>query len=231
MGEMITDVGIDLDGVLYPFSKSFNAYCCERMGRLFLPEPTHWNFYEDWDLDEVTFYQWIDEAAQSHQVFSTEDPYEGVLEAWAMLMSIGVHIHIITSRPRAAWEQTAEWLARHKLTADSLHFNKSKGFLTKIAKGKSALIDDHIVYYREAKNNGIFPVLMDRSWNQSTDEFTRVSSLLEFVYLIKGYNIVMKTEKKNESLYKHFDPTSAPFVRKTKPNKLSNQTYYTGYEK
>lgn len=219
MGEMITDVGIDLDGVLYPFAKAFNNYCCERMGRLFLPEPTHWNFYEDWDLDEETFYKWLDEAAESHQVFATEEPYQGVAEAWDALRQMDVRIHIITSRPQASWEQTAGWLTQHGLKADSLHFNKTKGFLTKISNGKSALIDDHIAYYREAKANGIFPVLMNRSWNQSEEDFTRVNNLLEFAYFIRGYNLVKKAEIKKE--YKSME---SQFPEKTKKSPHYNET-------
>ena len=146
MGNVITDVGIDLDGVIYPFMDSFRKYCAERMGKLFLPDPTHWLFYEDWDLDKETFDQWLNDAARTHDVFATEAPYEGVVEAWETMKSMGLNIHILTARPQSAWEQTAGWLTEHGLEVDSLHFNPTKSFLSVLSKGKSALLDDHVAY-------------------------------------------------------------------------------------
>lgn len=203
MGQVITDVGIDLDGVIYPFANAFKQYCCERMGRLFLPDPTHWNFYEDWDLDEKTFNQWLNDAANTHSVFATEEPYEGVVEAWKELREMGMKIHVITARPQSSWEQTAGWLTNHGLIADSLHFNTTKAFLSRIAKGKAILVDDHVAYYDEAECNNILPVLMDRPWNQDKKDAIRVSNLLNFVSLVRGYNLVAKTEKPQPKRYQY----------------------------
>ena len=188
MGEVITDVGIDLDGVLYPFSNAFRLYCEERLGVLNLPEPTHWNFYEDWGLDEETFTAWLTDAARTSQVFSTHLPYHGVTEAWKDLRSMGVRIHVLTARPQAAWEQTASWLTQYNLRVDTLHFGPSKAFLANLAKGKSILLDDHIFYYEEAEQAGIIPCLMNREWNESKKDANRVNNLAEFVSFIKGYN-------------------------------------------
>lgn len=188
MGEMITDVGIDLDGVLYPFSNAFRNYCEVERGLVNLPDPTHWNFYEDWGLDEETFNAWLLDAAKNHRIFATHLPYSGVLEAWADLRDTGVKIHVLTARPQSAWAQTAEWLNDCKLHVDTLHFGPSKAFLANLATKKSILLDDHIYYYEEAEKSGIVPCLMSRPWNSTKEDANRVSSLAEFVSFLRGYN-------------------------------------------
>lgn len=195
MGQVITDVGIDLDGVIYPFADAFREYCLERMDVNDLPEPQHWNFYEDWGLDSETFYAWLREAAETHEVFATHDPYEGVINAWHDLRDMNVKIHVLTARPQSAWAQTAEWLSKHKLHVDTLHFGPTKGLLASIATGKSILIDDHVAYYEESERNGIIPVLMDRAWNAHKENANRVSSMTEFVSFIRGYNTKISTVK------------------------------------
>lgn len=188
MGEVITDVGIDLDGVIYPFADAFKDYCAERMGKLFLPDPTHWNFYEDWDLDLETFNAWLTEAARTHEVFATKEPFDGVLEAWKDLRDMNVKIHVLTARPQSAWAQTAEWLTTHGLHVDTLHFGPTKAFLATLATGKTIMVDDHVAYYEEAERAGIIPCLMTRAWNSHKQNANRVNNLPEFVSFIRGFN-------------------------------------------
>lgn len=213
MGHVITDIGMDLDGVVYPFVNAFQRYCAERQGKLFLPEPTSWHFYEDWDMDESTFHQWVNDAATECEVFASEKPYEGVVEAWSQLREMGIKIHVLTARPQVAWEQTSRWLTENGLLADSLHFNPTKGFLTKIAKGQALLIDDHVQYYNEAEKNGIIPVLLNRAWNEHKEDATRVNNLLELVSLINGYNLVKRTDARKvakEALVKYKEAKPYP---------------------
>jgi len=220
MGEMITDIGMDMDGVVYPFVPAFQRYCAQRQGKLFLPDPTNWHFYEDWDMDESTFHQWLIDAANEEQVFASEDPYEGVVDAWNTLLSMGIRIHVVTARPQAAWEQTANWLTKHGLVANSLHFNSTKGFLTSFAKQKALVIDDHVQYYDEAERSGMVPVLLNRPWNQHKEDANRVNNLAELVSLIRGYNLVKKkdakklvTKEKAVKPYTDTDPY-APYKKK-----------------
>lgn len=193
---MITDVGVDLDGVIYPFANAFKKYCLQRMVVDDLPDPTHWNFYEDWGMDHETFQSWLHDAAVTHQVFSTEPPYDGVIDAWKDLRDLGLRIHVMTARPQSAWAQTAEWLSMHNLHVDTLHFGPTKTFLRALAADQAIMIDDHVYYYKEAEKVGIIPVLMDRQWNSHKTDATRVSSLAEFVSLIRGYNIIKKVDDK-----------------------------------
>lgn len=202
MSTQITDVGIDMDGVMYPFINAFRSYCEERLGRLFLEDPKHWNFFEDWGLDASTFQTWLQESAKTHRVFATQMPYPTVIEAWELLRKNNIKIHILTARPQEAWAQTAAWLENYGLVADSLHFNSTKGFLTKIATGKAAILDDHIAYYEEAQKEGIFPCLLNQPWNQELANANRVSTVLEFANMIVGYNKVISSGVKPKSVFK-----------------------------
>ena len=202
MGKVITDVGIDLDGVVYPFVDAFRNYCQERLGVNNLVSPTHWHFYEDWGLDSETFNAWLLEASQTHKIFSTYLPYEGVVEAWKELRDMGVKIHVLTARPQSAWVQTIEWLSTHNLHADSLHFGDTKGFLAKIATEKAILLDDQIVYYEEAEKAGVIPCFVTRDWNKTKTKANRVNNLLEFVSFVKGYNANEFTSVKETSITK-----------------------------
>lgn len=195
MSTVITDVGIDMDGVVYPFITAFRRYCEERLGRLFLEEPTHWNFFEDWGLDSDTFQTWLKEAALSHNVFASEMPYPTVLEAWELFRANNIKIHILTARPQEAWGQTADWLQKYGLTVDSLHFNTTKALLSHVSSGKSALLDDHVDYYKEAQGVGIFPCLLNQPWNQDLPNANRVNTVLDFANMIVGYNKIVTSPK------------------------------------
>lgn len=188
MGSLITDVGVDLDGVLYPFQDAFKEYCTNVLGLSELPEPTHWNFYEDWGMDSETFAYHLHHASSEYRLFDTHDPYPGVVDAWRDLRDLGPRIHVMTARPQSAWAQTADWLHRHGLYADTLHFTPTKTFLSYMSSGKAAMIDDHVQYYEEAELVGILPFLLTRPWNSQLDGASRVNSFAEFVHIINGYN-------------------------------------------
>lgn len=192
MGQVITDVGIDMDGVVYPFMEAFKDWCKKKLNRASLPDPIHWNFYEDWGLDEETFKSYVREAAETASVFKVLAPYEGTVQAWRDLRDLNVRIHVLTARPHSAWVQTIEWLFIHGLHCDSLHFTNTKSMLSKLNSGKALLIDDHVAYYEEAERNGIIPVLMSRPWNLSKEGATRVSDLNGLVSFIRGYNLSQK---------------------------------------
>jgi hypothetical protein len=241
MSTPITDVGIDMDGVLYPFINSFRSYCEERLGRLFLEEPKHWNFFEDWGLDASTFQEWLRDSAKTHKVFGTQMPYPTVLEAWELLRKNNIKIHVMTARPQEAWAQTAEWLEKYGLVADSLHFNPTKGFLANLTKGRAAILDDHIAFYEEAEKAGIFPCLLNQPWNQELKNANRASTVLEFANMIVGYNKVISSEAKPKGLiekhpsklHKQFPEPHRPFKKEhewnpnlTKWNKQQEHPYY-----
>jgi hypothetical protein len=184
----ITNVAIDLDGVVYPFIPAFKKYCEERMGKE-LPDATKWSFYEDWGLDELTFMDWLKDAAVNHNIFNCVAPYDGVIESWKTLNELGVHTHFITTRPNYSWAQTVAWIEHYGLITDELIFTHDKQVLAPFArKGRTVLLEDHVYHYQSARWVGVYPVLQTRPWNADYPNAVRVNTFTEFVTLIKKYN-------------------------------------------
>lgn len=184
----ITDVGIDMDGVVYPFMNAFRKYCEDVLDKTDFPEPTHWDFYEDWGINKREFDAMLNSAPITHRLFASESPMKNVYGGWEMLRSLGVTIHVITARPTTAWAQTAEWLHDHDLVPDHLHFTHDKTILAHTAKGHSAMIDDHYLYYKQLDTAGVLAVLHNHPWNQQHEVSFRANSLVDFAKLINKVN-------------------------------------------
>lgn len=223
---MITDVGIDLDGVLYNFAHEFREYCSARLQRDDLPYPTHWEFYEDWGLDRDTFYRWLNEATKEVQLFNKGLPLPHAIEGWEKLRSMGLNIHVLTHRHPMAYAQTAEWLLHFGFEPDSLHFGADKRVLKTIAKGQAAALDDYVGYYTDYNEAGVKAFLMTQPWN-ADHPGRRVPDLLAFAHAVEVHNeyhlmeklhkVPMKPWKKDTTTSnaytkaphineKHFDP-------------------------
>lgn len=188
--EPITDVGVDLDGVLYPFVTAFRQYCIDHLGytRETTPEPTHWNFYEDWGMDKEVFYEHILTAARDHRLFTKFPPKPTCHEAFNGFHQMGIRIHILTHRPEVVQHDTIDWLTRHNLLPYSIHFVEDKTILKDIAFGKAAIIDDCIDNYEAAKNAGLLAVLQSRLWNAKHPDALRVHTMRGFLEIVQAHN-------------------------------------------
>jgi hypothetical protein len=193
--DKITDVAIDLDGVVYPFADAFKRYCVTILGMdaQSLHYPTRWAFYEDWGMTESEFSHHISAASHHHDLFATMPPEYYADYAWSMLRKMNLNIHVVTFRPKEAHQQTAEWLQKHNLVPDFLHFpTTSKGEIIKQIDGKVIAIDDHVDYYLDMKQAGALSVLRTQPWNEHHEDALRVSNLRNFIKLIEIYNTDME---------------------------------------
>lgn len=186
--KLITDVGIDMDGVVYPFLSAFKKYCVDVLKETTFPEPKKWEFYEDWGISKETFDVMMQTAPISHRLFASESPMENVTLGWELLRELNVKIHVITARPNTAWAQTADWLHDHNLVPDHLHFTHNKSILAHTSAGHSASIDDNYNYQQEMEKVGILSVIHDHPWNRQYDVTFRVKSLIDFAKLVKNVN-------------------------------------------
>jgi hypothetical protein len=176
----ITDVGVDLDGVVYPFVEAFRSYCAHRLGTPDLPSPVDWHFYRSWGIPDDQFVKYMEEAATDYDVFSMLPPEAGTADGWATLKALGVRIHVITHRPPAAWAQTANWLERWELVPDTLVFAKDKTVVSHFAQpGKAAMVEDYTVAHDALVSAGVHAVLIDRPWNEGHPGI-RVRSFADF---------------------------------------------------
>lgn len=180
----ITDVGVDLDGVIYPFVEAFRTYCAHRLGTPDLPSPVDWHFYREWGIADHEFVSYLEEASDTHNLFGMMPPEAGTHDGWQLLKDIGVRIHVITHRPPAAWGQTATWLRTWGLIPDSLMFTNDKTVVSHFADpGKAAMIEDYVVNHDHLVDAGVFAVLLDRPWNFGHAGI-RVRSFADFAALI-----------------------------------------------
>lgn len=180
-------VGIDLDGVCYDFGDSLRHYLwgwCRR-DEATMPEPTRWEFYEDWGLDLKQFLQACHAGVDAGVIFTWGDPFPGVREALSALHSAGHTLHVVTDRSFGsngnAERATRAWLDRYKLPFDSLTFSSDKTIVR-----ADYFIDDKLQNYDELHAAGVEVYLLDQPWNQ--DRWTprdRVFSLAEFVGKVK----------------------------------------------
>lgn len=186
----ITDIGVDLDGVLYPFIEVFRLHCIHKLNRSpkELTMPTRWEFYEDWGMTEDEFNIRLHKAIVKHKIFNQFPCEYRCNEAFTKLREIGVGIHVITHRPDEAQEQTIDWLVKQNLLPDSVHFTGDKTILETISDGASVLIDDHYHYYQQVEGTSITPYLQNRPWNASFKNVRRVGSLYELVETIEQHN-------------------------------------------
>lgn len=192
---MITDVGIDMDGVMYDFANTFKSYCENRLQvNSPLPEPKHWEFYEDWGLDKETFYDWLTDATVNDSLFYRGNAYDNTMAGWRKLKAMGMRIHVLTHRHIEAVGQTAEWLQDHNFVPDSIHFGFDKTLLEAIAIDQAAAIDDYTKYYDEYEQVGVKAFLRTHEWNKD-HHGRRVDDLLGFADAVETYNNYYKFEE------------------------------------
>ena len=183
---MITDVGIDLDGVMYDFASVFHEYAQNRLNKE-LSIPTTWDFYHEWGLTDADFELMLQEGVQKLRLFDSAPPLNNTIAGWQLLKDNGISIHVLTHRGYIAYEQTAQWLIKYGLIPDSLHFVKNKTILNIIAKDECAAIDDYPLYYDQYEKAGILSFLRTQPWN-GEKYARRVGDLMEFAENIIAIN-------------------------------------------
>lgn len=187
---MITDVGIDMDGVMYDFAKVFHEYAQNRMGKE-LPKPTCWDFYHEWGLTDEQFDEWLVEGVQKLRLFNSDSPMENTIEGWNLLKQNGIKVHVLTHRGHVSYEQTVQWLNRFGLYPDSLHFGTNKAILKLIATDECAAIDDYTLYYDQYEKANILSFLRTQPWN-GEKYARRVNDLLDFAEKVIMFNNAKK---------------------------------------
>lgn len=173
-------VGWDLDGVVYPFVASFRAVV-ERRTRVrhALPEPSKWEFWEDWGMEPEEWREHFDAGVEDGSLFTWGAPLDhGTINKMYDLHSI----HIVTSRPVEARPATLAWLRQHGIRYDSLTFTDDKTSVP-----TDVFVDDHPSTVEKLVANGTWAVLYDQPWNRGPE-----SKGLHRVYSIREYRDFVK---------------------------------------
>lgn len=198
---MITDVGLDLDGVLFDFSHVVTEAFSKVLGPN-LPYPTKWEFYTDWGLSAQEFYHLLDTLTVDEEIFDSHPPIPFTEEGWADLRDQGLNIHIITHRSMVSCVQTTRWLERYRLVPDTLHFTGEKAqVLSAISNERAIAIDDHYLHHVNYQDHGILSFLFNHPWNTKHHDAPRMDSLPEFAQYIRKYNEYWKMVEHYEKGY------------------------------
>lgn len=181
-------IGIDLDGVLYPFDDAIRKYLHYRhqFDWKAMPAPEHWHFYEDWGLTREAFDWYCNTAVDDGYLFRVSEPYAGSHEAMWKLRSAGHSIHIVTARnfglPGHVEKDTVAWLAKHELPYDTITFSHDKTVVR-----TDWFIDDKVDNFLALDKTWTIPVLMDQPWNQDAPvHCRRAKNMLDFAGMIVG---------------------------------------------
>lgn len=178
-------VGVDLDGVCYDFAGSLRAYL-DTLGGLphGYPEPTRWEFYEDWGFDLQGFLSLCHDGVDAGVIFSYGEPYPNTAEAFAWIKAAGHSIHIVTDRSfganGASEAATRAWLDCHGLPFDSLTFSPDKTIVR-----LDVMVDDKPENYAALTAAGVDAWLLTRPWNKHVEGAQRVLDLLHFAEVIR----------------------------------------------
>ena len=184
---MITDVAIDVDGVLFDFAGVVTKHFSDYFGTE-LPAPKNWEFFEDWGLSAEAFYTLLDHLTVEREIFNEGSPIPKTMVGWQAMREQGLRLHVITHRSWSAHAQTIQWLERYQLIPDSLHFTGDKApVLASLALDEFASIDDHYDQYAHYKAYDTKAFLFTQPWNAGHPG-RRVSNLVEFADAIKLYN-------------------------------------------
>lgn len=118
-------VGVDIDGVLYPFVDQFAKW----LGVHPLPVD-RWEFFLDWGLTAEAFVGECGKAVDGGHLFRAGDPMPGAFDLLWDLREDGHEVILVTARnfgkPGASETATREWLDEHKMAYDELHFAEDK---------------------------------------------------------------------------------------------------------
>ena len=163
-------VGIDLDGVGYPFIEILRRWLVEVRGREpeELPAAQEWDFYGAWNLTPDAFHQEFHDAVAAGFMFAVGEPAPGFIDLLETVVANGDEVHIVTSRnvgspavAAMARRSTLAWVARLEAPIHSVTVSADKGCVE-----TDVFLEDSPMNYDALDDVGeTVPFLLDRPWN------------------------------------------------------------------
>ena len=197
-------VGVDIDGVLYPFDDEFRKALVRGNWRTIdqCPPVTRWEFYEDWGMDRQLFVDYCDQFTNDGNLFWQGDPYKHTPEQLWRLREAGHTIVLITNRnfgdPGVIEAATKEWLDYWNFPYDELHFVKDKRDID-----VDYHIDDNVDNFKAMLGKGVESWMLRTPTNAGEWVLRNVPSLTQYV------SIVLDREEKAEAERKAHPPIVA----------------------
>lgn len=187
-------LGIDVDGVLYKWSKTARYLLREALpnspykvaGHPLHTESTHWGYIEE--HVSKAHWRWVWTEGVRLGLFRHGHIIKGAMEGMRALADDGHDLFIITHRPKAAVTDTLQWLAFCDFKLAGVHIltdqqPKSTVKCDVYVDDKPDNVEDLV-----ANTDARLVALFDAPWNQGHEEpgVTRVANWAEFVNLVRG---------------------------------------------
>jgi hypothetical protein len=194
-------LGVDLDGVLYPFGEVF-ARNVEReygLDPFSLLPPSSWDFFEnEWGFPKAEFHVMYGAGVVSGDLFSAGLADTEVLAALSRLASLGVELHVLTSRALSEpvrgtsaatlnemiTSHTHTWLTMTGLPLHSVNVVHGSKLGPARSLGLDALLDDSPHHLAEVAS-ACTTVAWDQPWNRAAPSVHRVSTADELVNTVQ----------------------------------------------
>lgn len=169
--------GLDLDGVVYQFSKTAQYMIARREGYKYREE-LPWDETE-WDCGRpLEDWEWILSEERADAAFRHGHLYRGAIEFVQGLDELG-DVHIITKRPRDGVQATLDFLSFQKFPITGLHLIGLEELKSSVQA--DIYIDDSLENMNDlADHTGSQLILMNRSWNQNWNREDRLYRVNRF---------------------------------------------------
>lgn len=179
-------IGLDLDGVVYHFTRTFQRYALARYPELaeFVTdveaEATRWDWFEDWGWCRDRFIIEMEIACASKELFWNAELYESdIPQQIQRLRKAGHKIEIITHRfTPMSHDATWNCLMRDRIYPCGITFSKDK-----TAVKTDYFLEDNIDNYEALRDEGVAAFLIDRPYNQG-HWASRVATVEDFVNIV-----------------------------------------------
>ena len=136
-------IGVDMDGVLADFDKSWVDKWNEDHGtNIEYKHCDHWDALTE--LTGVEYPEWWEWASTRGDLFLDAEPLPGAVRGMQLLKSLGHDIVIITAKPRWAAGHPSTWLREYNIPYDELHVTTKKTYVL-----CDAYIDDALHHVEE----------------------------------------------------------------------------------
>ncbi|MFC1914890.1 hypothetical protein ACFLWK_01390 [Chloroflexota bacterium] len=158
-------IGVDIDGVIVDLGTAMLPLLCEVCDRTVLYEDLcSWDLGKALNLDEKTMaYTW--EQILDSDALRYAPPIDGAING---LSALNKHeIWLVTSRPISTQELTLSWLHDNRVNYDQIVFNR-RGDKLSVGPTFNVFVEDFLDEATTIAKAGIFTVLFDQPWNQSS---------------------------------------------------------------
>lgn len=181
-------IGVDLDGVVYNFTKQF-CEAARKQGFNLSETPDCWNWFESCGMTRAQFLEIMHKSVDDLQLFWKGEMLDNAADHMARLRDAGHEIHIVTHRESGhvytSESATRYWLDTKGAMYDSLTFSADKTVVN-----VDVFIEDNLDNYDALEAAGVKAYLVNRSYNQvEGDGRRRVDSFGDFADLILNQTV------------------------------------------